>query len=59
MSYKRTAFDKFRLHVGGVILTGMVLNSIEGKEWIIAAFLCALLMLFMRMEAELLPKRQK
>ena len=54
MAYKRTLFDKLRLHAGGVTLVYFVVDLTMKGLWIHAVFCAVLLGMFVRLEGDLL-----
>lgn len=54
MAYKRTAFDKLRLHVGGITLVYFVVDLAMKDLWVPAIFCGIMLGVFVRLEGDLL-----
>lgn len=54
MAYKRTTFDKLRLHAGGVTMVYFVIDLVMKGLWIPAIFCGVMLGMFVRLEGDLL-----
>lgn len=54
MAYKRTTFDKLRLHVGGITLVYFVVDLAMKGLWVPAIFCGIMLGVFVRFEGDLL-----
>lgn len=54
MAYKRTTFDKLRLHVGGVTMAYFVIDLVMKELWIPAIFCGVMLGMFVRLEGDLI-----